>query len=74
MDNTAIPCGCLFTRLLNIRAYYNGKKLRSFGKMERPGCCMIQIKVENWRKEEEVTNKNLSCVHHEPRFMVGCAV
>jgi len=56
MDNTAIPCGCLFTRLLNIRAYYNGKKLRSFGKMERPGCCMIQIKVENWRKEEEVTN------------------
>lgn len=34
MDNTAISCGCLFTRLLNIRAYYNEKKLRSFGKIE----------------------------------------
>jgi hypothetical protein len=44
MDNTAIHCGCLFTKLLNIRAYYNEKKLnRTSGKIEADGRGLVAV-------------------------------
>jgi hypothetical protein len=53
MDNTAIPCGCAFTRLLNIRVYYSGKKLKSFGKIETDGEAWLPYDPDKSRKLKE---------------------
>jgi hypothetical protein len=54
MDNTAIHCGCLFTKLLNIRAYYNENKLnRTSGKIEADGEAWLLYDPHKRRKLKE---------------------
>jgi len=53
MDNTAIPCGCAFTTLLNIRAYYSGKKMRNFGKIETDEEAWLPYDPDRSRKLKE---------------------
>jgi hypothetical protein len=75
MDNTGMPCGCLFTRLPKLRAYYSEKKLRrSFGKIKTDGEAWLLYDPDKSGKwKERGVYKHLSCSHHVPRFMVGYA-